>query len=120
MFNVRVMKIAYVMIALFNLCAPIYTTGYKFSLFQVVIPIIWFYGLLNGIGYFNQEVPILGIGLVRIFEGLFYYVVARGSFNWVLFIVFIVMDSLYSLFMYLDRNSYYYITEEEEGDQYAS
>ena len=116
MFNVKVMKVAYIFIALFNILSPIYNTGYVFSVFQIAIPIIWFYGLLNGIGYFSQEVPVLGIGLVRIFEGLFYFVIARSKFNWILFIVFIIIDIVYALFLYLDRNSYYYITEEEEID----
>lgn len=118
MFNVHVMKVAFVVITILNLALPIYKTGYKFSIFQCIVPIIWFYGLLNGIGYFKQEVPVLGIGILRIFEGLFYFIIARSKFNWGMFLIFIIMDILYAFFFYLDRNSYYYIDEVEEDNSY--
>ena len=39
--------------------------GIRFSIAQTILILIWLYGLINGLGYLNQNVPLFQIGIVR-------------------------------------------------------
>ena len=116
MFNVTIMKIGFVIIALTNFFLPVYKdTYFQFSLFQIGVIIIWFYGLMNGIGYGHQNVPIVAIGLLRIAEAGYHALIHFEKTNWWVFLVFIVMDVIYLAFLLIDKSSYTYTTEEVDN-----
>ena len=111
--NVKLMKVFFTVIAFVDLLLSIRKEQFLgFSVLQVVVVIIWFIGLLNGIGYFSQTVPMLPITIVRILEIIFYGLI-RGNANWLHFALMVILDVLFMAFLYADKIQYEYIYEEE-------
>lgn len=121
MFNTKAMKVFFVVIVIANLFMPLKITSnglsFSFSIFNLIVIAITFYALLNGLGYFGQNIPFLPIGMVRIVQGLFYYIVRPGKFNWYGFIVLVIIDAFFILFLFMDRRNYTYVEEEDEDSE---
>ena len=116
MFNITVMKIGFAIIALVNLFFPVYKDEvFQFSLFQIGAVGIWFFGMLGGMGYLNQSIPIVQIGLLRIFEVMFYVILRLDRVNWWAFLIFIILDVAYLVFLLLDKANYSYEYEEVDN-----
>ena len=111
MFNIKVMKILYLVIVCLNIFLPI-KAGMIFylSIPQIIICFIWLFGLLNGMGYFSQHLPILPIGITRFIE-ILYYGVLRGSMNWWAFAIQVMVDIIYFTFLVFDKSNYTYERE---------
>lgn len=117
MVNTFVMKVLYCIIVVVNLALPFYKNWeWHFSILQLVAVIIWFFGLLGGLGYFNQATPILQIGILRIFQLGAYFLFKRAIINWVIIIVFLALDVFFLLFLLFDKSNYYYEIVEVEED----
>lgn len=116
MFNLTIMKVGFVIILITNLLLPIYKdTYFQFSLFQGVAVCIWLYGLLTGLGYFNQNTPILAISILRIAEAGYYAILHLQRTNWIIFMIFIILDVIYLSFLLVDKANYRYETEEVDN-----
>lgn len=120
LFNTKIMKVFFVILVLANVFIPLKITSdgvtFSFSIFNLIVIIVTFYALLNGLGYFGQNIPFLAVGLVRVIQCLFYYLIRPGSFNWYGFIILVILDVLFILFLFMDRRNYTYVEEEDDGD----
>lgn len=117
MANTLIMKIFYVIIVIVNMALPYYKDWHwTFSIFQFAIVIIWFFGLLGGLGYFNQTTPILPLGISRIIQVGVYLLFKFKQINWAVIGVFILLDVIYLVFLLFDKANYYYETEELLND----
>lgn len=113
--NTFIMKVLYVILLLVNLFLPtIKNTYFHFSILQIVVIITWFFGLLGGLGYFNQYTPILPIGIIRIVEIGYALLFKFKVTNWIAIGVFILIDIIFIAFLLLDKASYAYVTEEDK------
>lgn len=112
MFNVTVMKVLYVIIVFVNIFIS-QKKGVFFSLniFQIILCVAWFFGLLGGLGYFGQKLPIIPLGIIRVLEAL-YYGLLRGKLNWWVFAIQVMLDIIYFTFLLFDKSNYAY---EKEG-----
>ena len=104
--------------------------SWHFSLFRIVVTIIWTYGMLTATGHMcinthvhengmilyeqNTSIIIIGIGICRIIQSVFYLVFRQGVINWSIMALLIVFDVVYLLIIILDKSSYGYALEEEE------
>lgn len=112
MFNVIVMKIIYCIIIFVNLLVPIRRNVYFIiSPLQVIIVIVWLFGLLGGMGFFDQRTPVLPIGLLRFIEILDYGVLRTNYMNWWAFAIFVVLDMIFTTFLFFDKANYSYVKE---------
>ena len=75
---------------------------------------MWFFGLLGGLGYFNQYTPILPIGIIRIVEIGYALLFKFKVTSWIAIGVFILIDIIFIAFLLLDKASYAYVTEEDK------
>lgn len=115
MANTNIMKITYVVISLVNMLLPFYKDWHwRFSIFQLVIVIIWFFGLLGGLGYFGQATPILPIGIVRIVQIGAYMLFRLREVNWYVIGVYVILDIIFLAFLLFDKATYVYEIVEEE------
>ena len=113
--NTFIMKVLYVILLLVNLFLPtIKNTYFHFSILQSVVIIMWLFGLLGGLGYFNQYTPILPIGIIRIIEIGYALLFKFKVTNWIAIGVFILIDIIFTVFLLLDKASYAYVTEEDK------
>lgn len=117
MFNVSVMKIIYVLIVICNLLLPIRRDVFiSISPLQIVAVIIWLFGLLGGMGYFDQRTPILPIGILRFIEVLYYAVLRTKYINWVSFCVYLILDIIFVAFLFFDKANYMYVKEDSTDE----
>lgn len=131
LFIPQVLKALYVIILGVNLFMPISSDGkWGFSLFQIAACIIHFIGLLAGIGYlivsthefrdgaelFEQRtsLPIMLIGILRVFQFAYYFMLKQAKINWVRFSVLIVIDVIYVMILLLDKARYGYAKKDAE------
>lgn len=117
MTNIVIMKILYVIILIVNLGIPYYKNwSWHFSIFQVLIVIFWFFGLLGGLGYFGQATPIVQIGIIRIVQCGSYLLFKIRVVNWVMIGIFILLDIVFLLFLLFDKANYSYEVVEGDND----
>lgn len=114
MANVYIMKILFAIICCINIFLPFYRDWkFHFSIFQVLILIFWFIGLLGGLGYFNQSTPIVQIGLIRIVQICIYLLFKFKLINWVIIGIFLFFDIAFLMLLLFDKANYEYVTEEK-------
>lgn len=75
-----------------------------------MIIIFHFWGLLNGLGYFNQSVPMVPIIIIRAVES--FLLGANGAVNWVPFGITLFLDLVFLIYLLKDKSSYEYIREK--------
>ena len=111
MFNVTVMKVLYVIIVFVNIFVS-QKKGVLISLnlLQIALCFAWFFGLLGGLGYFGQRLPIIPLGIIRLLEVL-YYGVLRSRMNWWVFVIQVMLDIIYFTFLLFDKSNYAYEKE---------
>ena len=110
MFNTKLMKVFYIVLVIANLFVPLKksTGGYVFSIsiFNIIALGILFYALLIGLGYFRHNIPFLWLGVLRIVQGLYKFLIHPENFNWYGFLVLVLMD----------KRNYSYVEEEDDSD----
>ena len=114
------MKVFYAILVLGNIFIPLKrgTDGYTFSIsiFNIIALFILFYALLIGLGYFRHNIPFLWLGVLRIVQGLYKFLIRSEYFNWYGFLILILMDVFFIFFLMMDRRNYSYVEEEAEED----
>lgn len=117
MTNIVIMKILFVIIMVANLGIPYYKDwSWHFSIFQMLIVIFWFFGLLGGLGYFEQATPIVQIGITRIVQCGSYLLFKIKIVNWITIGIFILLDIVFLLFLLFDKANYSYEVVEEDNN----
>lgn len=102
------MKAFFIAIFIINLFMPLFapfTFGYT-SIFQWLVIIFHFVGLLAGLAYTKQRVLILPIGITRILEVLWYVFVASNSFNFPILWIILILDTVNILFLLYFKGRY--------------
>ena len=126
MINIYVSRVLFLMITVCNFALPLYSTK-RFNTFilQFVIVLVWLHGLLSQSGYFKIPVsddledtvhyefniPFLAIGLLRILETGYFYLMKRSIMNWKVFLALVIMDIVYTAFLLMDKSRYYFESE---------
>lgn len=120
MFNTKLMKLFYAVIFISNLAIPLKLTdsgvAFSISVFNIIALGVLLYALLNGLGYFRQNIPFLWIGAIRICQGIYKFIISPDKFNWYGFAVLVVLDFLFICFLFMDRRNYSYVEEEDTDD----
>ena len=120
MFNTKLMKVFYIVLVIANLFVPLKksTDGYVFSIsiFNIIALGILFYALLIGLGYFRHNIPFLWLGVLRIVQGLYKFLIHPENFNWYGFLVLVLMDVFFIFFLLMDKRNYSYVEEEDDSD----
>lgn len=80
--------------------------GLRLSLGAIFIIGAWIWGLLNGLGYFNQSIPIFFLGLCRLVQAG--YNLWRGKFNTLVFCILIVVDVIWLFYLLIHKSKYEY------------
>jgi hypothetical protein len=108
MLRLTLLKAVFTILAIFNMFLPIFnpTSIGLSSLFQWVIVAIHFIGLLNGIGYFNQWVPLVPLFFVRVGEVLFYVFLSKKDIYWPVFSIVLIVDMLFILLLLMTKSKY--------------
>lgn len=114
------MKIFYACLVLGNLFIPMKrgNGGYTFSIsiFNMIALVIMFYAMLIGLGYFKQNIPFLWVGVLRIVQGIYKFLIHPEAFNWYGYLALVLMDVFYIFFLMMDRRNYSYVEEDVEED----
>ena len=104
------MKIFYAGLVLGNLFIPMKkgSGGYTFSIsiFNIIALVIMFYAMLIGLGYFKQNIPFLWVGVLRIVQGIYKFLIHPEAFNWYGYLALVLMDVFYIFFLMMDRRNY--------------
>lgn len=120
MFNTKLMKVFYIVLVIANLFVPLKksTGGYVFSIsiFNIIALGILFYALLIGLGYFRHNIPFLWLGVLRIVQGLYKFLIHPENFNWYGFLILVLMDVFFIFFLLMDKRNYSYVEEEDDSD----
>ena len=121
MFNTKLMKIFYAGLVLGNLFIPMKrgNGGYTFSIsiFNMIALVIMFYAMLIGLGYFKQNIPFLWLGVLRIVQGIYKFLIHPEAFNWYGYLALVLMDVFYIFFLMMDRRNYSYVEEDADEDE---
>ena len=121
MFNTKLMKIFYAGLVLGNLFIPMKRGrgGYTFSIsiFNIIALVIMFYAMLIGLGYFKQNIPFLWVGVLRIVQGIYKFLIHPEAFNWYGYLALVLMDVFYIFFLMMDRRNYSYVEEDADEDE---
>lgn len=128
--NLVLSKVIFIILLICNLALPLTGKVMQLNLFQLILCGIWAYGLLSHLGYFKTQVsdgsdgiiryepntPIIPIGLLRIAEFLFYFLIRKDIINWSIFLGLLIGDLVYLMFLLLDKANYVFEMEDEDGD----
>lgn len=114
MLNLYVLRGIYILLILVNLVLPIFskTLGFK-DIFQWIIIGVHTKAQLNAWGYFEQGVPILSIGFLRIGQVAVHSFIGSNPINWSFYIIVLLVDFTYLFLMFIDKSSYEYRKDEE-------
>lgn len=131
MFKPAFIRFLWIVIVALNWVLPLRQDYvWNFSLFRVIITIIWTYGMLTATGVLcvnthvrengmilyeqNTSAVITSLGIMRILQVVYYALLRRTTVSWTIFIVLTVLDVVYLLIIILDKSSYGYAVEEKE------
>lgn len=111
--NLNIIKGVAVLIVMVNFLLPVFQKGIGFnSVFQWIIVAVHIKTLGNAVGIFEQKVPILSIGFLRIFEIGIHSIFKFNPINWSFFLIILVIDFVYLFLLFIDKQSYEYIVED--------
>ena len=70
----------------------------------------------DGAELFEQRtsLPIMLIGILRVFQFAYYFMLKQAKINWVRFSVLIVIDVIYVMILLLDKARYGYAKKDVE------
>ena len=110
LFNLKVIKVLFAINVIINLFTPVYSDGCLGikSLLQWIIIIINFIGVIGSMGYFNQHIPTLEWGVVRIFQVLWHVFISSTGMNWVFFFIQLLSDLLLTIMLFMDKSNFKY------------
>lgn len=124
--NLWISRVLCCILCVINLIVPMYPESkVNVSIFQFLLIGFWIYGLLSHLGYFKKQVsfdtdeelityetsiPIIQVGLLRIVQFGYYYI-AHVDYNLKVFVVFVIADIIYTVFLLLDKAGYVYESE---------
>lgn len=128
--NLLISKVIYGIILVINLCLPLTGQIMDFDLFQIIIVLIWTYGVLSHHGYFKTQVsdesegtikyepntPILQIILLRFLEFVYLWFTQLDVVNWKIFAGLVLADTVYVGFLLMDKATYVFEMDTEEDD----
>ena len=115
MLNTYVMKVGYILLIVVNLAVHcLKGTHSRLWLLQITACLVWILGLLGGLGYLNQMVPILQIGIVRIIECLYLLLFKYKETRWWVVGLYILVDVIYVVYLLIDKSNYEYVVEDEK------
>lgn len=122
-------KIVFVLIVVVNLILTVNTKHvFGFSLFNFIALLIWTYGFISSLGFiktvaseeedgsiiYETRLPFLWVAVVRLAQLGYYQFLSKADMNFIYFIILVVLDSLYTILLLIDKSSYYYISLEEK------
>ena len=81
--------------------------GIRFSIAQTILILIWLYGLINGLGYLNQNVPLFQIGIVRGWQ-IAYLLLRHFTVSLPSAVILIAMDVIWVVYLLSHKAKYYY------------
>lgn len=134
LFKLNVAKVLYVIVAIVNLAMPLYNDlKWTFSIFQLIVCVIWLFGMLAAIGIFctntheikgdvviyeqNTSPVIIALGICRIIEAFYYYVFHQDEINWIAYGILIFIDLFYLIFILIDKANYEYARQLVDTDE---
>ena len=56
------------------------------------------------------------LGVLRIVQGLYKFLIHPENFNWYGFLVLVLMDVFFIFFLLMDKRNYSYVEEEDDSD----
>lgn len=114
MLNLYVLRGIYILLILVNLVLPIFSKSIGFKdLFQWIIIGVHTKAQLNAWGYFEQGIPILSIGFLRIGQIAFHSFIGSNPINWSFYVIVLLVDFAYLFLMFIDKSSYEYRKDED-------
>ena len=76
-----------------------------------------FYAMLIGLGYFKQNIPFLWVGVLRIVQGIYKFLIHPEAFIWYGYLALVLVDVFYIFFLMMDRRNYSYVEEDADEDE---
>lgn len=130
-FNLIVIRALGILIIILNWILPLSSTyKWEFSIFRLLVTLIYAYGILTSTGVlcintrvkqgdmilFEQNVAsvVLVLGLIRIAQAIYYFVLKRDIINWIVIAFLVVLDIVYLIITMVDKSNYGYALQEEE------
>lgn len=126
LFKTYVIKAFFIIVFILNIAMPIYKDfQWKFNIFQLLICIVWCFGLAGGLGYLVTEVsevtddmrtytqitPIIPIFIVRFAQAFAYGLIFRDRLNWYMMGTLYLLDFTYLAILLIDKANYGYKKE---------
>lgn len=127
--KLKFVQFAGIVVIAINWLLPSNNAGWRFNVFNVVITLVWIFGILVASGYFcrntfeedddliiyeqNTTPLIVAVFLARICEIGFNYVFAKNSFNWKTLVITVVIDIIYLAIILMDKSNYGYALEKK-------
>ena len=71
---------------------------------------------MGGLGYFNQNTPILPLGIIRILQIGLYLLFKHKAVNWIIIGIYLALDAIFLLFLLFDKANYEYVEENRDGN----
>lgn len=108
MLRLTIMKSLFTVLSIFNLFLPLFvpmSMGIS-SLFQWMIIGIHFIGLLNGLGYFNQWIPLLPWFFTRFVQVLYYVFISSKDLSWLIFGILVFIDIVFIFILLITKSRY--------------
>lgn len=103
---------------------------WHFSVFRVITSVIWTYGMLTSTGVLcinthvhengmilyeqNTSAVTIAVGLSRIFQAVYYFVLRKAIINWPVLFMLVIFDIVFLFILILDKGAYGYAIEEQE------
>lgn len=113
--NLTIVKIVTVIGIILNLILPIMSSHLGLQCFtQWIIVVCYIIALINATGWqgwTTQYIPLLPIGLIRIFQVLFHLFISSTPINYTFFVIVVIYDSVYILLLLLMKSSYEFVKE---------
>lgn len=119
--NLVVTKVLFAAVVVANVIGTV--LGVRAPFITTCVVAVWFKALLSSLGYVKKlaadekdekiyeiSIPTVSIGLLRFVQIV--YALWRGSNQWPLFLITIVIDIAYLVFLYLDSAMYCFVTTE--------
>lgn len=130
-FNLIVIRTLGILVIILNWILPLAATyKWEFSVFRLIITGIYIYGILTSTGIlcintrvkqddmvlFEQNVSlvVLLLGLTRIAQAIYYFVLKKDVVNWIVVAFLVVLDIVFMIITMIDKSNYGYALQDEE------
>lgn len=130
-FNPIVIRTLGILIIVLNWILPLAATyKWEFSVFRLIISGIYVYGILTSTGILcintrvkqddmvlfeqNVSIVVLLIGLTRIAQAVYYFVLKKNVVNWIIIAFLVALDIIFLIIAMMDKSNYGYAIQDEE------